>query len=1368
MPEDPAPGAHHGLWSRRWFRRLTYVIAAGAVVAGLAAWAITRPELDRWLVGKLDLYARRETGLSFEAAQLEVHPLEGRVLLHQLALGGDLFRARLLEIDLEWSTLLETPHIRRILVEDPTLNLDKGRLGRIHTRPARPGARTPQVLLDRLEIRNGLAQVREPAWGLSHADFRFQVTGTGSGANQLLVRVDMPAISLGQGGDRFQGDLALSANLTDRQVEVKQGQVRLGAQRLAFTGGLHFRERSLSLAASGHLDLAEAQRLASPGNPSTASGLVDFQGKVDGTLDSPAWSGTVQATQLRAKGLLLHPGSLTAAAQGTPSEIRLERLTWASLDGRLQASGNWSARSGYLLQADASAIPLAPVAGYTRAGFLKDLTASFSGVAKLPAGLPDAPWAPSSLESLSFHGTGQFIQDGQRVGGMGVDLERGRFTTPMLDLDLAELEFHGKASGTVGRHGLASVEAEASAATDAADVAGMLMAWDIGMTDDAGKRTALDMSGAARIEAQAGWSAQGGMQLKGRVELQAPRWHGAKGDRLGAGVTIDRDVLRVSDIELDKGDGRAYGELWLTWADLPRGADAIDMWYSGFGLPVREGLKAADLGDLELDGTGNGWVRLHGPFERMLMEGQAEAAEAAVYGLRIPAASADFFMDIDGDLLRVTDLRAADSMAHLGDARQVPDGPLALQGSMEMDTRHETWKVAMRGDVDSRILGLPGPAFQARVDARLDGPLVAPLGPIQMPQGSVSFTQGRLTQGGQQLDGLEGSAAFTGGNLKLSLGLAGKPTRVVTLDARQQGRDRMSGDLELDFGPESADTAKLAAGLTQDFLKDTRFRFHAQGDWTPKGLRWQGQLDPFRGRFEGFSLVQSRPGTFTGDLAGMDVDLAFEGRTSPRPPGPTVPVAATGINLHGRLPFSPGGPLALQLSGSSNLANLKTILDRVLQPGQYSLLADLRTEGSAQFNLNLGGTLAETTLDGTLTLQGGRAVVHGFPLSVEHLDFTAQFKGRDIIIPRSAPLRGTLAQGALTAWGQMTWHLGGVSAYDLHASVEDFQLRDLPDGFDLQGSVDANLKGSDQDGGLLSGSIWAKRTLYTTEINLSDLILANALGGSHLSAADPSDPLARINLDLEVHLAEPWELDTNLLKLQGRAQGPFYIRGTLTKPGLKGRMELLPGGRLTNLFPAGDIVIERGTVDFPDPAVFNPNFDVQGQIDIPPYLVTLEINGALDALQARPFSTPSLRQDEIFAILIDPAAVTQVGGAPGSSSQTLVTTGLAGTSTGLLTSLALANFQEQLRKTLGLDRVSVALRAGTGTPETSVTLGKSVNLFGYRTPLVFTRDKEGEVTTIAGQVEWRFGNFVFRLGASQSTADSLAPSGEIRHSWSPR
>jgi len=1388
MPEPPAPATGGGpaskLWSRRWFRRVTYLIASGAALTGLLAWAVTRPELDRWLIRQLDQYARRESGLAITAERLEIHPFQGRILFHRLSVGGDLLQAELLELDLEWATLLHSPHLRRILLQDPVLNLDRARLARIKPRPHPDNTANPEVRLDRLEIRNGQAHVREPDWGIPVGDFRFEVTGKGWSPNQLQVQAGVPGISLGEGPGAVRGELALTANVTDKQLEVEQGRLTLGPNRLEFKGGFQYLARTLKLAASGHLDLAQAQRLASPATPPTASGLLDFQGQVDGPLDQPAWSGTFQGTGLQAKGLALRPGNLQAVVRGNPVEIHLDRLGWVSPEGRLDASGTWTRRDGYLLKADASAIPLAPVAGYTRAGFLKDLSASFSGEAKLPAGLPKAPWNIPDLARLSFHGTGRFHQFGQPVGSLEVDLEHNQFQAPAVDLELPELTFHGSASGTLGRRGVASVEADASVETDAEDVAGMLKAWDIDMRDDAGRRVAMDMSGAARAEAGVSWSPAGGLQLKGAVEIQDPRWHGARADLLKAEVSIDRDVLRVTDIELDKGEGRGYGDLWLTWADTAPGAEQLDMCYRAFRLPVREGLKAADVGDLSLDGIGSGWVRLHGRFDRIVMEGQCVAEQGEVYGLRIPAASADFYMDIEGDRLRTTDVRVADSLANLGSAAGAPSGPLALVGSMDMDIKHETWKVAAKGAVDTRTLGFQGPDVQGQVDVRLEGPFTAPLGPTQMPTGTLLLTEGRITQDGESLDGLEGSASFKGGNLEASLGLAGKPARLLTLVARQLGADRMSGALQLEVAPETADTAQLAARLTDAFLKDARLRFHGQGDWSPAGLSWRGQMDQFEGQFEGFSLVQARPGEFAGTTAGMTVAMELEGRTViapgqgpaagkglPSPPGPWRgrELAATSIGLHGRLPFSGTAPLALKLAGTSNLANLKTILDRVVQPGQYSLLADLHPEGSAQFDLNLGGSLAETTLDGSLTLKGGRAVVHSYPISIENLDFTAQFKGRDIIIPRDTPLTGNVAQGALTAWGQMTWRLGGISAYDLHTSLEDFQLRDLPDGFELQGSLDANLKGSDQDGGLLSGSIWAKRTLYRTEINLTDLILANALGGSsRLSVLDPSDPLARIDLDLELHLAEPWELDTNLLKLQGRPRGPFWIRGNLIQPGLKGRMELLPGGRLTNLFPAGDIVIERGTVDFADPTFFNPNFDVQGQIDIPPYLVTLGISGTLDALQARPFSTPSLRQDEIFAILIDPAAVTLVGGAPSSSTQSVMNTGLASTSSGLLTSLALANFQEQLRKALSLDRVSVALRAGVGTPETSITLGKTVNLFGYHTPLVFTHDKAGEVTTISGQVEWRFGDFVFRLGASQSTADSLAPSGEIRHTWSPR
>jgi hypothetical protein len=474
------------------------------------------------------------------------------------------------------------------------------------------------------------------------------------------------------------------------------------------------------------------------------------------------------------------------------------------------------------------------------------------------------------------------------------------------------------------------------------------------------------------------------------------------------------------------------------------------------------------------------------------------------------------------------------------------------------------------------------------------------------------------------------------------------------------------------------------------------------------------------------------------------------------------------MTLEGGIPFRPGGPLSLQVTGAAEMASLKTIVDHIVHPGQYSLLADMRPGGTAKVNLHLGGTPADATLDGTLNVRHGKVAVSTYPQSIEDVDFTAHFRGRDVFIEEADPLMGTLAQGALKAWGKATWQLDGTARYDLHANLDDFQFRDIPEGFELLGSLEATLQGNEKDGGLLKGTLRAKRVDYHADINLSDLMLANATGTTpNLAALDPSDPLARIDLDLDCHLAEPWEVDTNILKLRGRPDGPFRILGTLAQPGLKGKLELLPGGRFTSLLPT-DVVLERGSVEFKDPSQFNPNIELQGRVDVPPYLVMLGLGGTLDHLQATATSTPSLRQDEIVAILIDPDAAQTVGTASAFSSQGVLNTGLASSGTGLISSLALANFQEGLRKTLNLDRVNVAIRSSLGTSDTEVTIGKSYDLFGYRVPVVLIHRKEADVTTVSGQLELRLGSFVLQMGGSQTTGTSLSPSGEIRHSWSPK
>ena len=121
----------------------------------------------------------------------------------------------------------------------------------------------------------------------------------------------------------------------------------------------------------------------------------------------------------------------------------------------------------------------------------------------------------------------------------------------------------------------------------------------------------------------------------------------------------------------------------------------------------------------------------------------------------------------------------------------------------------------------------------------------------------------------------------------------------------------------------------------------------------------------------------------------------------------------------------------------------------------------------------------------------GRLQIRTFPQSIEDLSFNLHLKGREATLLESDPLRGRIAQGALKAWGQATWEFGGISSYDFHSQVDDFQLRDVPEGFELYGSLDAELKGTKDRGGLLSGTLRARRMAYQAEINLRDRDIAN-------------------------------------------------------------------------------------------------------------------------------------------------------------------------------------------------------------------------------------------------------------------------------------
>lgn len=1357
MVWHPTKDAVRRLWGRRWVRRISYALVGGASLISLAPWVASRPAVVRWAAARLGALVQDETGLALAIGHLEFHPLLGSAVLEDLDLGQGLLTIRRVEVQADLRAILGPTHrIFSLRIEQPHARLTEAGLSaiKLKQRPPRTGP-LPQVRLDLLSLTNGVIEVPEPLRGIPALRYHFELKATGPGPNRLRVDVAGPRLEVKGPGGWEKGRLDLNGEVSETQVGLREAYLRLGDSQVRLNGRLDLktagRSEHLEARASGLLALAQAARWAGAARP-PLTGQVDLQAGVRGTFADPAWTLTAEGQALRPAGGL-QPGDLDLRASGTGQSARLEQLRWRSPQGQLAAQGSWARGVPLQAQLQGQGLDLDALGRTLRLtefqGVRGDLQAEVQGPQTASAMTRTDRWRATLALRLTQHGL--------EAGGLRANLQEGRATLDPFRLDLEALKAEGTGWADLGPRGLLRLEAEGRTEVGASQVAQALRAWKV---------TDLDMEGQTRAQARVRWTRAGGLELEGSGEVSHPRWHGARVDSLKAKVDIRGTELRVTGIDLVKEEGRGGGDLWLTWGPTAPGQPQIDMCYTAFRLPVAEGLKAADLGDLPISGLGGGWVRLRGTFRQLHMNGNAQVESGQVYGINIPAASSTFDLDLDHRRLRLEDLRLAERPDLLGSLGGEPEGALALRGRADMDFKRWTWWVDLAGRLDSQLMALPGPRIQAQVEARLLGPITSPFGPLDLPEGHLSLGRGRIFFGGRSLEGLEGTVNLERGRLEGRLGMEGAARPLVEVQVRPEGPE-LAGRLSLVVSHDTAPTQTLARSLTDDLLEDLDLEAAVQGRWREGSLQWNGTLSRLSAQFQAFELHQASPSTLRGGAAGAEVDIALQG--GGRAPADAAAQAAS-LRLSGTLPFSPAGALGLRLQGSANLAHLKTIFDRVMEVDEYSLLSELRVQGSSQFDLLARGTYAEPTLDGTLSLEKGEMHLRGYQ-GVEDLQASVILQGRTLSIPEDKPMRGTLAHGDLRLSGSLLWRPGGLDAYAFKANLFNFQLRDVPEGLDLQGTLRATLEGT-EEGGLLKGRLRADRLNYHTEVKLADLILRSALSDTGgLTGLDLDDPLDRIRLDLDLDLRSPWSFDTNLLKLEGRTEGPFQVLGTLAHPVPKGTMVFQPGGRITNIFPAGDMVVNRGALAFSEARPLDPVISLEGSVSsIPGYTVNLDIRGTLSNLAIVPSSTPSLRQDEIVAILINPGNVANVGAAGTSSAtQGAITSGLASASSGLISTLAFAPFQEQLRRTLGLDRVNVAVRTTSlGTTETEVTFGKSVNLLGQRSAFVVSHRRSGELSITSGQVEWRFGDFILQLGASKGGGAGLTPSGEIRHTWSPK
>jgi hypothetical protein len=1360
----PTKEAVRRLWGRRWVRRISYGVVAGATALSLGPWLLTRPAVVQWSVGRLDRLVEQETGLHLSIGQVEFQPALGSLVLRDVKLGEDFVTAKRIQVQADvWTLFGSTHHLHSIRIEQPRLRLTEAGLAalRLRQRPPRQGP-LPQVLLELLSITDGEIQVPVAMRGIPELNYHFNVKATGLGPNHIRLDLAGAQLALKGPGGWEKGRLDLNGEASEQGLALREAYLRLEETQIRLSGryelDLSPAPGQMEAKVAGVLDLAQASRWGQfPGNP--PGGRLNFKGSLQGTLAKPVWTMTADGQDLRPGLEAILPGHLELKANGTRDQARVDRFHWTSPQGEWEAQGNGSLKGPVQVTLQGKNLDLETLGRPLRVQGLQGVRGTLEAQLKNPGSGQDAArldhWQAAVKVALSQHG--------KPAGSVQASLHNGRAVVDHVSLDLESLKLEGHGWATLGARGLSQMDGEGQVQVGANQVAQTLRAWKV---------VDLDMDGQATAQAKVRWSRGGGLVLDGSVAIDQPRWHGAQADHLQAQVVeIRGSDLWVKNIELRKDQGLGGGDLWLTWAHLPPGQPQMDMCYTAFRLPIAEGLRAADLKDdlgkdLPLAGTGSGWVRLWGSFDHIFMTGAAQAEMSEAYGLTVPAVSSDFWMDLKALRLRLSDVRVAERPDLLGRGDVPPEGALALSGQADMDFNRSTWWVDLGGRLDSQLLALPGPRIQAQVNARLLGPITSPFGGLDLPEGKLQVSRGRIFFGDRSVEGLEGEATLERGQVVGHLGMEGQKSPLIDLQVRQVGPD-LEGQLSLNISPESAQTALLARSLTNDFLEDLSLSATAQGRWrNGRELVWSGSLNRLAAQFGAFELHQSRPSILQGNQLGAAVDMVLEGGAR----GPDVLAAPQAANIHlsGRVPFSGSGDLAIRAEGTADLAHMKAILDQVMEVDDYSLLSGLNVRGTSRFDILAHGTFLDPLLDGKLSLDQGQMNLRGYQ-GAEGIQAEVILKDRTLTVSEDRPVQGTLAHGDFRTSGTMSWRAGGLDTYAMKASLSNFQLRDVPDGLDLQGSLQATLNGTDE-GGVLKGRLQADRLSYQTEVKLADLILRSALSDSGgLTGLDLDDPLDRIRLDLDLDLQSPWSFDTNLLKLEGRTDGPFQVLGTLAHPVPKGMMVFQAGGRVTNIFPAGDMVVDRGSLTFSESRPLDPLINLQGSVNsIPGYTVNLDIRGTLSNLTIVPSSTPSLRQDEIVAILINPGNVANVGASASSGvTQGAITSGIASAGSGLISTLAFAPFQDQLRRTLGLDRVNVAVRSTTlGNTETEVTLGKSLHLLGPRSAFVISHKKSSELSITSAQVEWRFGNLIIQLGGTKGSSTGL--SGEIRHTWSPK
>ncbi len=401
--------------------------------------------------------------------------------------------------------------------------------------------------------------------------------------------------------------------------------------------------------------------------------------------------------------------------------------------------------------------------------------------------------------------------------------------------------------------------------------------------------------------------------------------------------------------------------------------------------------------------------------------------------------------------------------------------------------------------------------------------------------------------------------------------------------------------------------------------------------------------------------------------------------------------------------------VSLTANGGANLAILQ------------AFFPDLRASGAATLTATVSGDMREPQFSGNATVAKGRLRYYSLPHSFDDLNGRVLFDSDGI---RLDGVRGKLGGGDVQLGGTI-----GLKGYrpdelNLTAMGRAMTLR-YPEGFQSRLNADLAVRGT-TSAAELSGTVTVLHTAMTRELDSEMGLLgfgaAEAAAGGAITGTTAE---TGIPLTYEVQVLAPQTLRVDNALAHIVASADLTLRGSYDRPSLTGRVDINRGEAT---FQGNRFVVQRGAVEFTNPAVIQPVFDIEAETRVrvkngnftsygQTYRIGVGVTGTTDRLMPTFTSDPQLPQIDIVSLLFgetDPTKLSEAELRSLDNPQQANLNLLRASAARLLTSPLSASVGKVMERTLGVDTVQITPLLGFSdaaqlSPSARVTLGKRVS-----------------------------------------------------------